>query len=158
MDYQRALSTNSTASFATIISKVADPWLTDGCIKLKHRVDKMAVQVYGVGNDDGTCGCKVYGWRAVRRSGGVTLWIPTQLVHLAATLSTSVGVADAALLATERFADTVAATSGALNTVLPTVTANTPMTAIVTVSGFDVIQFDFDKGTVTSVNALYCVY
>lgn len=61
---------------------------------------------------------RLTGWRQVQGSSLSTLWIPERIFEITCTLSQIVGIAASPVLATERFADTIAlvASTPALST------------------------------------------
>lgn len=108
---------------------------------------------FGTGADNGVFDMWVTGWRKV-----ATLWIPTRLVKLTCTQSASVGVAGAAIIATQRFCDTITATMGVSNVSyqLFSTTDDSPAHALVSPNGCSLIQFTFDltSGSPTAANCL----
>ncbi len=113
----------------------------------------LKVVPFGTGGDDSVFEMWVTGWRKI-----ATLWVPTRLVKLTCTMGTAVGVAAAAVVATERFCDTITATGGVSNVSyqLFSTTDNTPAHALVSPNGCSLVEFTFDltTGTPTGANAL----
>lgn len=60
-----------------------------------------------LGSDDDASSMRIIGWHSVLLDGKTTLWVPTIIGEYALVAGTAVGVADAAVLATERFCDTI---------------------------------------------------
>jgi hypothetical protein len=155
-DFVKVLATNSAdTSFTAPVATTTKP--TAGVVNLARQSavpQWLAVVPYGTGGDDSVFEMWITGWRKV-----ATLWVPQRLVKLTCTLSTSVGVAGAALVATERLCDTITATGGISNVSyqLFSTTDNTPAHALVSPNGCSLIQFTFDltTGTPTGANALY---
>lgn len=110
------------------------------------------IQPFGAGADDSTFSMRVWGWR---KTSGTDLWVPKCICTLDVVLSTAVGVAGEDALNTDRFADaiTLAATLGGM-AILESVPANTPASAVVDVSPYELYELDFDLVTATSANAL----
>lgn len=154
----RALSTNSTATeFASVAPQSSKP-TGSGVFDLAADLagaavpEKLGVIPFALGADGDQLNVRVFGWRQI-----ATLWVPVLLAELAATVGTTVGVAGQPVIATERFADTLALTDG--NTAEVTLTSpenNLIAHALVSVKGFPVVQVDFDTGAAppTSMNAL----
>lgn len=117
--------------------------------------------VYGTGADNNTCNVRLIGWRTIGSNVETLLWVPVILCDLACTLSAAVGVAGKAVVATERFADTIAVTTGSLGTSLDVVspTGDVIAHAVADIKGFSKIEFSFNtNSSATDVNALYCLY
>jgi hypothetical protein len=145
--YRKALATSSTAtSFASKVITKTEP--TGDGVHSTNCAQNMTVLLYGAGADDSTFDVKIIGWRKV-----IGTWVPTNIAHLAAVLSTSVGVAGGDVVATDRFADAITATTGTAT--LPTVTANSIATATVSILNYDKVEFDFDMILATNGNALF---
>lgn len=160
LSWKRVLATNSAGSFATIIPKTTKPLATTEGVYDIISEDTLAIILFGAGDADQAVGCKVIGWRCVKKAEANDLWVPVVIAHLAGTLGTAVGVAGAACVATDKFADAIAVTTpaNAIDSVTPTVTANTVATTRITISGYEKIQLDFDKSTATNANALIALY
>lgn len=117
----------------------------------------LKLMFYGTGADNSTFNARVIGWAKVAVSGSTTLWVPTVLAEYVATLSAAVGVAGAALVATERFADTLSRTTGIENVSDQVLSpgADLPAHALVDAKGFTRVEVTFDLVTATAANALY---
>jgi hypothetical protein len=155
----RTHATNATA--ASITDPV--PTLTeptgDGVVTL---ADLGASPNFGslhftaVGSDNSTATAKVYLWSKV--DGPVPLWVPVPVLNLDLTFSSVTGVATTPVPATERFADTIALTSGTVNESNIDITSpanNTIARVALDVLGASKVEVRFAKGTTTSVNALF---
>lgn len=163
-NYRVALAANSTASFASRIPLVsttkdgeslhtipnATSYLTEG--------DTMELIPYAAGADNTTFDVRVIGWRSVGPvvTRGSAQWIPTIIVDLACTASSAVGIAGQTPTSTDRFVDAMTVTTGIA--VVPTVTANTPATAVISTAGFRFVEILTNVGAATNVNALFCFY
>ncbi len=117
---------------------------------------------YSIGNDDTTYSVRVIGWRFLPKdSVGIGLWIPITLIELACTASTSVGIAGATVLSSERFADILTVTKGSTlvgeapaENIIST-TDNTISSAMVDLKGSQKVELAFTTGgSATSCNAL----
>lgn len=158
LKYQKACATNAAdTSFPSRIPTATRPDANDGVHSLQNDAyTKHWIRVvpYGVGDDDAVFEMWITGWSQIDG-----LWIPTRLVKLTCTLSTAVGVAGEAVVATERFADTITATKGVSNVTykLQSTEDNTPAHALVFVEGYEFLEFTFDMttGDPTGANCLW---
>ena len=174
---QKALSTNSTASYATVIPTITKPTAVTlgkvssvGTYDLGVRVPcKIKAHFFGAGADNATMKSRLYGWSRIGTDPGLTLWVPTLIWDITATLSTTVGIANAKIIATDRFCDTLSVTyqPTGINTI--TTSGNTTngklevfsaanqfiAWVIAPLYGFEMIQFDFDKDAATNANAAF---
>ena len=169
-DFKRILSANSSAASwsATIIPTVTAPLLsTDGVWNMKmpggpsYVSEKILFTAYLIGAENTTGTFRLWGWHTIERSGATTLYVPVLLAQIVATASTAVGIASAAVLNTERFADTlVVTTAGTTVTCSPATdgVANVAGFVEITNPGFKLVQWDFnDGGSSTSGNGLFAV-
>jgi hypothetical protein len=159
-NYRKALATNSTSSsYASKVPTITEPATnSDNGIYDVRVAETLEILPYGIGANNDTFNMRVIGWRQIGPQ-ATALWIPEILADLAVTLSNSVGVAGATIIATERFADAITVTSGNPAAVVGTTTAETPLKATISVAGYNKIEFDFDiTGTTTSMNALFVLY
>lgn len=163
----RGLINNSTSSaFPTIINTTTDPVSVDSttptsnAIVLSAADSNLALSFFGTGADNSTFEAQVWGWSRLLStdSAQVPLWKPTFLIQVQATLSTSVGVALATQIATERDADTIATsgsvtglTSGFYNILSPA--NNVIATLVLDTLGFERVGIYFKTGTATACNA-----
>jgi len=140
------IPTTTTPADAGVLSLVIN---TDGGVT--H--DRMLVIPYGVGNDNLTFSVRIIGWRLIS-----TLWVPCILTELACTMSAAVGITGAAVVATERFADTITLVTNMGNAnvdVVITSPANdTPAHAVINLKGCQKVEFTFDMTGATSANCL----
>jgi hypothetical protein len=116
------------------------------------------VMPYAVGADNTTFSVRAIGWRLIGSDPATLLWVPTLLVELACTASAVVGVAGRAVVATERFADTITLTTGnddvSVDIVSPT--GDVAGHALVDIKGCQKLEFSFSTGSsATSCNALF---
>lgn len=75
----------------------------------------IVVRPFGAGSDNNTMSVRFIGWTYLTdytRDPNTGIWVPTLLAELACTLSAVVGVAGKAVVATDRFADTITLTYG----------------------------------------------
>lgn len=178
---QNVLTANTTAAYATVIPTITEPSGTKvgdagttGVFNLTagrtgHTPKRIHCLFFGAGSDNNQPKCRLYGWSRIGSSPVATLWIPTLIFDLTLTLSAKIGIAGADIVATDRFADTVSVTyqPTTINTI--TTSGNitdgelkvfSPANDLIAwveacVHGFEKIQFDFDKGTATNVNAAF---
>jgi hypothetical protein len=113
---------------------------------------------FGTGADNATFLMRLYGWRLISDASLTALWVPTILCQFTCTLSTAVGVAGAALIATERLADTLTANAmNNLSTVLVSNALDTPAYFQADIKGFPIIEATFNmNSSATAANALWC--
>ncbi len=110
-DYRRFRAANENASgFATKISTTTEP-TGDGVLDLARLGGSVPCKIllvpFLLGGDGDTTVMRVIGWSSVSLASVNTLWVPVILGEFTLTASTAVGVAGAAVLNTERFADTI---------------------------------------------------
>ncbi len=126
--------------------------------------------------DNDTMDMRVTGWVAIQGSTGIVLWVPVALGQFTCTLSAAVGVAGAAVVNTERFADTIinhATISGAQGvttgadgaaavtkqgeTIIHSPANDLVATIQMPLRGVELVQLKFDTtaGGTTAMNCLY---
>lgn len=183
--FRKARSTNATdTSFPSKVPTITEPSgggvldLTEGGQGLVP--ESLVVLPFGTGDDNDVFDMRVIGWRRIvgGPNPGDILWVPCIIAQVTATLSAAVGVAGAPVVATERFADTLAVTvegvtrDGELTaadaetftssgtTVITSPANDTPAFFEVCVKGFEKIEFTFDTttGDPTGANALVAAY
>lgn len=164
--WRKALAANaSTSSFAAKVATLTEP-SGDGVASLTTVPGgevpcHVLLLPYGLGADDDAFSLRLVGWRRIGSGPypGV-LWVPTTLAELSCTISTSVGVAAAPVINTERFADTITIvanmepTTTADTTRMGTFTIfspanNTPAWAMIPTQGVEKLEFLFDQTTNT---------
>lgn len=164
---RRAWATNAnTSSFASRIPTITEP-TNDGVIRLRPPVDEggrvpswARIMVIGLGSDDDAASMRVIGWERVLLDTKKDLWIPVILGEFACTFSAAVGVAGAAVLDTERFADTITAVAArfhdriiaagtAVNSDVSVISPTSDLIAHITlpIRGFEKLEFCFDQTT-----------
>lgn len=157
---KRALVYSATgASFPSIIPTVTQPvtvdaasagsnvWVTRGGYRY------LALTPFGVGADNTTWTFKVYGWSLVS-----TLWVPNYLAGFTCTNSTSVGVAGAAVIATERFVDTLVTLATPVDdpdVIVVSPTVQHIAQVFIPTRGHAYLEAVFAKGSGTDGNFLY---
>lgn len=160
LEFARVYATNATdATFPSRVATTTQP--ADAGVVDLRRVggsvyDNVALVFYGTGNDNDTFDARVIGWRKVS-----TLWVPVPLCQLTATLSAAVGVASAAVLDTERFADTVALAAGYnanVSAEVVTPTGDVVAHVCLDTKGFTLLEVTFDLTGATDANALWAGY
>jgi hypothetical protein len=109
----------------------------------------MMLMAFGAGADNSTFDLRVTGW-----SKCAELWLPTLILQVTATLSTVVGVAGKAILATERVADALVAVKAASGTEVFPPTAEIPAWVLFDVMGFELLQVTANLDTATGANAI----
>lgn len=122
-----------------------------------HSYNSLMFTPYGSGADNATFSARVTGWRSISAIGLTTLWVPTRLMELSCLLSTSVGIAAAAVINTERFCDTITqvASTAMISTVeIYSPADNSPGWVLADGLGFELIEFTVDLGTATDANFL----
>lgn len=113
-----------------------------------------------VGNDNDTYSVRVWGWRKVG-TGRTSIWIPYLLCELLVTSSAITGVAGSEVLATERFPDTIAVTSGTAGTDVSVFSpgGDLPAHAVIDLKGCQKAEVTFKiVAGPTSMNALFASY
>lgn len=122
-----------------------------------------------LGADDDVSSFRLVGWNRVMKDTLNDLWVPQPFAEFSVTASTAVGVAGAAVLNTERFADTIApvalmledgkiaaGTSLTATVWIHTPANNTPGHVIIPTRAFELLEFTSDQTTGTSTaNILY---
>lgn len=109
----------------------------------------------GAGADNTTFTARVIGWELIG-----TTWMPVVLTQLAVTLGAMTGIADGALTATDRIADTITLDtpfSGmpASECTIVSPAADLVAKAIVATRGMRLIQLTYDMTGATSGNAIW---
>ncbi len=173
MALRRILDVNSTdTSFPSTIPIIAPigllPPLTIamgyGGAQAQNFVKVLPISV---GNDDTTYLIRLWVWHLMgsgtdTSGGAVQLWIPHLIFEGTCTAGTTVGVAGTAVLATERFADTIVAATAYAT--LPSVEVvspadNTPAHILVDMKGAQMLGATFNRNSsATSCNALFTNY
>lgn len=162
-DFQKGQSTNSTdSSFDSIVPTTTEPEAaaTRAVIEMRgsntqQSNSNLCLVFYGTGNDDTTIAIRIVGWRKVG-----TLWVPTVLLELTATLSAAVGVSGATVIDTERFADTLAPAAawedleGSAFTITSP-TNNLIAQVLIDARGYEKIEISYDLTGATAANCLY---
>ncbi len=147
---QRANPANANGSLAVTTTPPAN----DGVLRRPtvggFTPSRLRLWPFGTGSDNGTHTLQVVGWQCV--SG---LWFPSILYEATVTLSTFVGAADQAVIATERFCDTIATTANKGNANVDAVVLspadNTPAHVVIDVKGSQFVEVRASSGG----NALY---
>lgn len=167
--FRKARSVNQTsASFVSKVPTGTEPkgdagtatgasvtgLATDGAVSQNGAL----VMPYAIGADNVTFSMRVFGWRLIGSDPTTLLWMPCLLVELACTASAFVGVATRLVLNTERFADTIALTTGnddvSVDIVSPT--GDVAGHALIDLKGSQKLEFTFSTGgSATSCNALF---
>lgn len=157
--FAKVFATNSAASsFASKVPTLTEP-TGDGIIDLPVLHDSVDQWVhlvpFGTGADNDTFDFRLIGWKAIDG-----LWIPVPIFAGTATFGTSVGVSGAAVVNTERFADTITASLGSANVdyILASPANNTIAHVKIATQGFGKLELSVDlTGTSTGANALWVV-
>lgn len=147
-------SNDSSSAFTAPAPTITKP--TTNVIDRRLTTIETFIQVmfFGTGSDDTTFDARFIGWNCV--SDG-TLWVPTLLAGVSCTLSTVVGVTNADVVATERFADTMTGASynPSAGVVIVSPTSNiAPAHITLDVLGSDLVQVVYDMTGATNANAL----
>lgn len=175
--FQKARSVNQTsASFVSKVSTTTEPVgdagtatgaaVFDLCQNLDSGPvqNSLLVMPYATGNDNVTFSVRVLAWRragpnSADGTGVLPIWRPMLLVELLCTASLDVGVSGAYVLNSERFADTIALTTGnddvSVDIVSPT--GDVAGHALLDMKGARKIELTFSTGSsATACNALWC--
>lgn len=162
--FNKLYAANSTASSVTaptptLTEPTGDGFYRCGASGDEGNINYVDLRIFGAGADNTTGTGLLVGWRkAVDPSGVATaLWIPKKLLSLAFTFGTSVGVAAAVAINTDRFADTITVATAYIPTSAYNVNSpadNSVASVEVDATGFDFIQFLPATGTATNVNGL----
>jgi hypothetical protein len=173
--WKKALTTSSTAtSFATKIPTITPPTGV-GVIDMSaaNFIPHFGQFLfYGAGADDTTFDVRLIAWNPIGTAVNNVLWIPQVLCSLTCILGTSVGIAGASVIDTDRFADSIvvhatvapqptltdvvsaaAATRGTIEIFLPS--NNLIAYAQVPLRGARKLEVSFDMTGATNGNALY---
>ena|SRR3990167_10756306 len=152
-DWTKALTTNSTdASFDSLIPTVTEP-VGDGVVSvatLGQTENNVIVILYGTGNADTTFSHRLTGWTHLG-----TLWVPSPIIEIAATLGTAVGVSGELVANTEKFVDTITKTAGPSTAELLSPADNRIAWYMIDSLGFEKLEFGFDMTGATNANALF---
>lgn len=115
--------------------------------------NNLLVLPFGAGDDDTTFSVRVLGWSCIG-----TLWVPMILCEYSCTLSAAVGVANADVTSSDRFADTLSLVANMGNEDIDTTfispANNTPAHFLVDIKGCQLVELTFDMTGATSGNAL----
>jgi hypothetical protein len=165
IDFRKAFPVNDTStSFTQRDSQKAVPsaaGVIPTGITSNRTFNTLLVSPYAVGANNTGFRMRLTGWRAVARGEATELWVASHLADVDCTLGTCNGVAAAAVLDTELFADTLSQINGttAMELISP---ANDEVASLaVDTKGLQYIQFAVDinshatASAVTSANALY---
>ncbi len=119
--------------------------------------DSIMLKFYGVGADNTTGNCRIYGLKEVCTASGVRSYTHVLLADYALTYSASTGVADGGVLNTERYADTITRTFGIENVADQLLSPANDVAGhdLLDVKGVEYIHIEPIRGTATSVNVLY---
>lgn len=141
--------TSLTDKVATITKPVNDGVVAVG----SDGRDTLELLPLATAGENDTFAIRVIGWRQV-----LGLWAPTPLCTANCIACAKVGVAGQAVVATQRFCDSITVTSGI--GVTPSVAADTIAELFVTISGYDRVEvlFDTTAAGTTGMNALYVMY
>lgn len=170
---RRLRTTNENASgFASKIPTVTEP-TNDGVLNLTSSgilvVQNIKLWPILLGSENDVSSMRIIGWHRILLDGSTTLWMPTPIGEFVCTASATVGVAGAAVVATERFCDTItpvakmtrdqviaAGTAIGSNYEVMSPTVDLIAHIIMPLSGFEKIEVTSDQTTGTSTfNVLY---
>lgn len=166
--YARALAANSVdTSFPSRIPTITQPTNAIGDVSGMLQQNGVLLLPFAVAADTDTFSMRLIGWRSIGpaqigTNAATRLWIPTVLGEFACTCSTPVGVANAPVVATERFCDTITlvGTTGNANISHEIVSpANDTIAYILAdLKGCQLFEVTFDStsaGTAAGMNSLY---
>jgi len=170
---RRFFATNQNLTgFATIIPTVTEP-TGDGVLNLVDNgiVVPCMVKLIPIllGSDNDVTSMRIFGWHRCQLDGKTTIWVPFILGEFVCTASAAVGIASAAVLETERFADTItpvaartrdqkiaAGTSTGSTYESVSLANDTPAHILMPVVGVEKLQITSDQTTGTATfNVLY---
>ncbi len=174
MPYRKARSVSQTsngyvAKIPTVTEPAGDAATATGASVIDLGVGGVIAQnfllivPYGTGSDTNTFSLRVIGWRVLPGVQGTTkdLWVPVNLLELACTLTTAVGIAGSPIGTGERFCDTITVTKGStLSGEAPSENILSPANdtigcALVDLKGFQKVELSFTTGSsATDCNAL----
>ncbi len=163
-DFRKVLATNSTtAAFVPRTDVLTLP--TVGLVDLRpsefsdFTPNTVLLKFFGVGADNTTGSCRVYGLRPVRDAGNVvTSYTHVLLAQYAFTLSADVGVSGGVVTNSERYADTITRTTGIENVAdqLLSPTGDVSGHVLLDCKGHSLLFVEpITGGSATSTNALY---
>lgn len=161
--FRKVLATNSTtAAFVARPDVLTLP--TVGLVDLRasefsdFTPNTVLLKFFGVGADNTTGSCRVYGLRPVRDAGSVvTSYTHVLLAQYAFTLSADVGVSGGVVTNSERYADTITRTTGIENVAdqLLSPTGDVSGHVLLDCKGHSLLFVEpITGGSATSVNAL----
>ncbi len=169
---RKARSVNQTSAspaskVPTIVEPSGDAGTATGAavIELGDRLggaqNFVRAMFYGVGTNNQTFSCRVYGWNGVVDTNtGIQLWVPALLAEVAVVLSSTIpGVANSQVLSTELFADTITitGTTAIQGTDIDLKSPANDQVALMVLDmfGFQKLEFAFSTdSSATSCNAL----
>lgn len=171
VSFFRDRSVNATGSFPSRIPTTTAPaTVSPQTVTSQNIFDNVAVGntynnariiPFGTGSATQTFSVRVIGWtdaQPVAGSSNVPLWMPTILCEYLCTLGTAVGVASSAVLATEKFCDTVALVANrgtdGQDTTKSSPTNNLVGSFLVDLKGSKKVELCYSVGTNTDCNAL----
>ena len=170
---KRWLATNqNTSGFTAKIPTITEPSgdgvlnLVDGGAFVCRRIKLWALLL---GADNDVASLRFTGWHKVIKAGSTDLWIPSIIGEYVCTASAAIGIAGAAVVATERFADTIVpvaarqrdqliAAGTAIGSEYELISPTTDLIAhvIIPIAGFEKLELTSDQTTNTpTVNCLY---
>lgn len=169
--FQRDRSVNATGSFPSRIPTIAAPaTVSPQTVTSQDVYDLVAMGLspsnariipFGTGSATNTFSVRVIGWidsQPVAGSSNAVLWVPTVLCEYLCTLGTAVGVANAAVLDTEKFCDTISLVANrgtdGQDTTKASPTNNLVAQFLVDLKGSKRIELCYSVGTNTDCNAL----
>lgn len=172
---KRALTTNANSSaFASKIPTITEP-TNDGVIKIAQSgvgqgvPSRIKLWPILLGSDNDVSSMRIIGWNRVEKDAAKTLWVPTVIGEYVCTAGAAVGIAGAAVGATERFCDTIVPVAARQRDEV--IAAGTAIGSdyevlspvgdlighiILPIAGFEKLEFTFDQTTGTPTqNVLY---
>ena len=160
--FKRSLTNNSTStSFSNPAPTTTEPETVDSDTPTSNAKvfsptkNAIVMNFFGTDADGETFDVRFFGWSLATDGTNTPLWVPSFLVQLTATLSTATGVAGAAVINTEFFADTlVASTSvtGSSSFYAHSPENNVIASCVLDTFGWDKIEARFDLTGAASAN------
>lgn len=155
----RLLTTNSTGNTAPALNARLTFPDGAGLIQFQTSTPQSVLRVvpFGTANDNQTGTLHVYRWVIGESTAGVVTYVPILACVLTFALNARTGVADGLVLATERFADGIAQTSGrgdASGIIIVGGADEITEARIPIVAGTSMMEIVTQVGTATNLNCL----
>ncbi len=166
--WTRGLVNNSTeGDFPALIPTITKPETVDSTTPTANLVVwqpnglRSLIMPFGTGDDNQTFSIRITAWRRATRPNSTSsvLWVPELIGNAACTMSALTGVADAELVAAERFVDTIVLSIHDTRRITSYDEATgdiSPAVIEVRHEGADLLEVTFDLTGATAANILWC--